>query len=1625
MVQDYTQRAILLATATAALVLNPASAQCATEVDSTEAKVKEILHSYEALLTQDPDNVRLLYALGTAYYSRRNYERAQVLFEKALKLDPSDQKVKTSLGLTYLFLNQFDKSKKLLEDVLKEEPQNPQVLIGLGRLAQLNYHFEDAEKYYVEALKFDPSNRSALSFLASLRMEQKRYPDAAEIYDKLLPGGPAWVKRELEKAKLGRQLDEISLMELNGNKEEAVKKYLALIASNPNIIELYLFLGRLYIQDHQYDEAIALYNRGLQTNPNANDLRTAIGMAYLAQKNFVKSREMLKNALSFNPKDAEAYAGLGRIAALSNRPEEAKEYYQKALDAAPYNTTALTWYAELLQSQKQFLEAENLYKRLLQKEPNADWAETGVLQTRFGTILDEIKKREDKKEYSAAERLYRKLISVAPAQEPFYLGLGHLYMVRKQYDKAIETYTAGLKVEAESIPLQVALANAYLFSNNLNKSYKLFQLVLQRDPNNADALAGSGRVAALEGYAEEAEILYRKALKSDHDNLTALSYLGQLKMEQHKYKEAQRVFAAIVGLRPHEEWAIAALENAKNGPVLEKIKAYEEKDQFDNAESLFLQLIAESPHNPDYYSGLGRLYLEHKQAEDALEIYLEGMSVLPDSISVKIGLGYAYLANNEMNKAAHVFREALEKEPENGDALAGIGRVAEAQGKSKEAETLYQRALEFNENNISALSSLGSLYLKEGKYNQAETIYRKLHGLIPEASWVTYALQDIKFAPLLEEINTLQQVDTLSEQDKLLHRQTAEKLLRRLLRRAPHNPDYYHRLGLLYAQMRRFPEAIEIYQKGLSIDPSSNPIKNSLGFAYIYSEDYKNAEKVFQSVRDSDPENAEALAGLGRVEDLTGHQKEADNAYRSALEIDPYNITALAFMGALKMKEEQFDQAQEIFQRLRTLQPTAGWVTKAIEDAQVGPMLAQIKQFEESEQIEQAEALFLQILSQVIDTADYYLAFGNLYIRQYRYPQAIKIFQQGLDKNPDSNQLRAALGIAYVHNGDPDNAKWVLDEANAITPDNAEILAGLGRVEALQRNFREAEKYYAAAMTVGPDNVSVLSFYGDMLMQERHYDEAHEIYERLLELDPNASWVRRALKSAQCGSYADSAKLLQDLEDFHDAECRYWNLIGCASDNPDYYLYLGELYAQMERYDDAIEVLRRGLIIDPNALHLWRALGYIYIADEKYYCARKIFLHLLSRDPEDAYAWAGLGRLQAICGNFCRSEEYYARSLSLSPRNETAINYLALGRTEQERFFDARRLYCRLMWLLPEEKWVRDNYKFVCRQTRPIWRTLGGYHEEREWDQNTKEWVARYQVYGVDSWITTPMSNCFWFTGFGGDNYYKLTNTEDEFIIYSFQVARARLAIKWHFAPNYYIDASMGMSTYWPQHRGQFTQGNGIIPEPTLLLNYRTHCTEATFGFASETDLVARNFNSIHAKMVGRYFLYGRYQRELMRNFYTGIEGDYSWYHDYVDNKSQFARVWALWRPEELWELLMFRYVFQYEAFDKVIPDYYTFAPQLIHRLQVELSNTWRDIAYFSIGYAHGWQRTRTRFNQIVVGIPVVRGPFFNDIREYNEYYGSAGFNHDCFSIDLKGDYQRQTHRYTIWNVFLTLGWRF
>ncbi|NJL59906.1 MAG: tetratricopeptide repeat protein, partial [Desulfobacteraceae bacterium] len=65
-------------------------------------------------------------------------------------------------------------------------------------------------------------------------------------------------------------------------------------------------------------------------------------------------------------------------------------------------------------------------------------------------------------------------------------------------------------------------------------------------------------------------------------------------------------------------------------------------------------------------------------------------------------------------------------------------------------------------------------------------------------------------------------------------------------------------------------------------------------------------------------------------------------------------------------------------------------------------------------------------------------------------------------------------------------------------------------------------------------------------------------------------------------------------------------LIGRSSDNPDYYLFLGELLISMREYDDALTVFRLGLQADPNSAPLWRAIASAYLLKEQFCISRCI-----------------------------------------------------------------------------------------------------------------------------------------------------------------------------------------------------------------------------------------------------------------------------------------------------------------------------------------------------------------------------------------------------------------------------------
>jgi tetratricopeptide (TPR) repeat protein len=96
-------------------------------------------------------------------------------------------------------------------------------------------------------------------------------------------------------------------------------------------------------------------------------------------------------------------------------------------------------------------------------------------------------------------------------------------------------------------------------------------------------------------------------------------------------------------------------------------------------------------------------------------------------------------------------------------------------------------------------------------------------------------------------------------------------------------------------------------------------------------------------------------------------------------------------------------------------------------------------------------------------------------------------------------------------------------------------------------------------------------------------------------------------------------------------------------------------------YDEALDVLREGLTLYPNAVELHVGVGYARLAREEYAWARKSFEEALVLDPEHEDALAGIGETLLKFGQHPAALKNFRRILELGYRDDVEL-MLQVGR---------------------------------------------------------------------------------------------------------------------------------------------------------------------------------------------------------------------------------------------------------------------------------------------------------------------------------------------------------------------------
>ena len=219
-----------------------------------------------------------------------------------------------------------------------------------------------------------------------------------------------------------------------------------------------------------------------------------------------------------------------------------------------------------------------------------------------------------------------------------------------------------------------------------------------------------------------------------------------------------------------------------------------------------------------------------------------------------------------------------------------------------------------------------------------------------------------------------------------------------------------------------------------------------------------------------------------------------------------------------------------------------------------------------------------------------------------RHEEAVDAAGRALELDPDlpmEGPMHVLMGMAAHRLGRYDEAERSLQLAARLAPESPEPLFELAALASARGRPEEADRYAARAEALEPRSPAALHQRAERLRSQKLLDAAMAAYEEALELDPRFA-------PALAG--------------------------------------MGALMFQLERHEDAVDLIGRALSINP---------GLPDAAD----------LHRLR-----GRALQALGRLQ-------EAAEQFARCLELTPRDPEALDHLAFLRFQAERYEEALDLY--------------------------------------------------------------------------------------------------------------------------------------------------------------------------------------------------------------------------------------------------------------------------------------------------------------------------------------------------------------
>ncbi len=255
------------------------------------------------------------------------------------------------------------------------------------------------------------------------------------------------------------------------------------------------------------------------------------------------------------------------------------------------------------------------------------------------------------------------------------------------------------------------------------------------------------------------------------------------------------------------------------------------------------------------------------------------------------------------------------------------------------------------------------------------------------------------------------------------------------------------------------------------------------------------------------------------------------------------------------------------------------------------------------------------------------------------------------------------------------DARNLLNQVNQLRPGWYEVTKIQGDVELIDGNEAGAIDKYKKALETGPPNSGTIRVLAMLLSKNKRTDELNKVMEQFGLDTLSAAGVPRVQAEALiAAAMSDEAagRHKQAEEKFNQGIVKAKLEVPDTSRDPYGHLWIGHIYDQAKKPDDAEASYRRAVKTGPTLPETWLMLVDHLIAQKKNSDAQQALMAARKELPED-HVNQVLGPGYEALGENALAEQYYLAALEASPKDLATHRLVAMFFMRINRVDDAKK----------------------------------------------------------------------------------------------------------------------------------------------------------------------------------------------------------------------------------------------------------------------------------------------------------------------------------------------------------------